>query len=261
MRRVHRRLIPILLLDRRRRLVKTVAFSERTYIGDPFNVIRLFNEKEVDELCLFDIDATVDRREPDPGFLGELASECFMPLTYGGGLTSLELCRRLNRVGIEKFVLGAAAVDSTLVSRLAKELGSQAVVACVDYRGDGDDAWCVVRSGRDPVGFSPLQLALEAQREGAGEILLQSVDRDGARRGMDLKLIRKVSRKLNVPLIAASGAAGVAHLAEALEAGASAAASGSAFCFVGRLRAVLISYPSNQQIGAARAAVRQTHER
>ena len=133
--RPRRRLIPILLLDRRRRLVKTVGFGERTYIGDPFNVVRLFNEKEVDELCLLDIDATVDQRAPDVGFLGELASECFMPLTYGGGITGVEQCRKLSRAGIEKFVVGTASLDDTVMRSIAKELGSQALVACVDVKG------------------------------------------------------------------------------------------------------------------------------
>ena len=151
--RPRRRLIPILLLDRRRRLVKTVGFGERTYIGDPFNVVRLFNEKEVDELCLLDIDATVDQRAPDAGFLGELASECFMPLTYGGGITGVEQCRKLSRAGIEKFVVGTASLDDTVMRSIAKELGSQALVACVDVKGSGDAARCVVRSGKSVSGY------------------------------------------------------------------------------------------------------------
>ncbi|MGH8612226.1 MAG: HisA/HisF-related TIM barrel protein [Gammaproteobacteria bacterium] len=248
---LYRRFIPILLLDRRRRLVKTVRFGERTYIGDPFNVIRLFNEKQADELCLLDIDATVDQRAPDIDFLGELASECFMPLTYGGGITSVEQCRKLNRAGIEKFVLGTSALDRTLLRGIAKELGSQAVVVCIDVRGAGNDARCVIRSGGRMLNFKPIDLALQAQEDGAGEIVIQSVDRDGARTGMDLDLIRHISSNCSVPIIAASGAGELNHLVQALAAGASAAASGSAFCFIGRLRAVLISYPNHSQKLAA----------
>ncbi len=252
--RLRRRLIPILLLDRRRRLVKTVSFGERTYIGDPFNVVRLFNEKEVDELCLLDIDATVDQRSPDVGFLGELASECFMPLTYGGGITNIEQCHKLSRAGIEKFVVGTSSLDDTVMHSIAKELGSQALVACVDVKGRGDAARCVVRSGNSLLNIGPTGLALRAQNAGAGEILLQSVDRDGARNGMDVELIRLVSSSVSVPTIAAGGAGELIHLVEALAAGASAAASGSAFCFIGRLRAVLVSYPSDSQVLTAMQA-------
>jgi cyclase len=243
-----RRIIPLLLLDRRRRLVKTVGFGARTYIGDPFNVVRLFNEKEVDELCLLDIDATVDQRPPDVGFIRELASECFMPLTYGGGITSGDQCRELSRAGIEKFVLGTSAVDSSLITAIAKELGSQALVVCIDVKSKGGAARCAVRSGKSVLDLDPTDLAMRAQAAGAGEILLQSIDRDGARTGMDLALIRRVSTSVSVPTIAAGGAGDLIHLIEALAAGASAAASGSAFCFLGRLRAVLISYPTDHQV-------------
>jgi imidazole glycerol-phosphate synthase subunit HisF len=249
--RIRPRLIPILLLDRRRRLVKTVCFGARTYIGDPFNVVRLFNEKEVDELCLLDIDATADARSPDVGFLGELASECFMPLTYGGGITSVEQCRKLSRAGIEKLVVGTAALDDGLVRSIARELGSQALVVCVDVKGSGDAARCAVSSGKRVLPIGPAELALRAQEAGAGEILLQSIDRDGARTGMDLALVNRVSSRVSIPTIAAGGAGELVHLLEALAAGASAAASGSAFCFIGRLRAVLISYPSNSRVASA----------
>jgi cyclase len=259
--RPHRRLIPLLLLDRHRRLVKTVGFGERTYIGDPFNVVRLFNEKEVDELCLLDIDATIDQRAPDAGFLGELASECFMPLTYGGGITGVEQCRKLSRAGIEKFVVGTASLDDTMMRSIAAALGSQALVACVDVKGSGDAARCVVRSGKSVLDIGPTSLALRAQNAGAGEILLQSVDRDGARSGMDIELIRQVSSRISLPTIAAGGAAQLTHLVEALAAGASAAASGSAFCFIGRLRAVLISYPSDSQVLTAMQVREYGHER
>jgi len=259
--RPRRRLIPLLLLDRRRRLVKTVGFDERTYIGDPFNVVRLFNEKEVDELCLLDIDATIDQRAPDAGFLGELASECFIPLTYGGGITDVEQCCRLSRAGIEKFVVGTASLDETMMRSIATALGSQALVACVDVKGSGDAARCVVRSGKRVLDLGPTSLAVRAQNAGAGEILLQSVDRDGARSGMDIELIRQVSSSISLPTIAAGGAGQLTHLVEALASGASAAASGSAFCFIGRLRAVLISYPSDSQVLTAIEAQEYGHER
>lgn len=250
---MRKRLIPVLLVDSRRRLVKTVRFGERTYVGDPFNVVRLFNEKEVDEICVLDIDATVQGREPEVDFIAELAGECFMPLSYGGGITRLEHCERLNRLGVEKFVLGHAALDRTLVQAIGRDIGAQALTACVDVAGSGDLARCMTRSARHDSGRHPLDVCRELQDWGVGEIMLQSIDRDGARTGMDLELIRSVSRALSVPLIALGGAGDSTHLAEALRAGASAVASGSAFVFIGRLRAVLVSYPSPAQLDALAA--------
>lgn len=231
--------IPVLLLDRNRRLVKTVRFGERTYVGDPFNVIRLFNEKEVDELCILDIDAGRDGRAIDTGFVAELAGECFMPLAYGGGLRTPEQCAPLARNGVEKFVLGAAATNPTLIRSLAGIYGSSSVMACVDYR-DGS-AW--IDGGRSDTGLSPVELARAAVAAGAGEVILQSIAHDGTRTGMDLTTIAEVSAALDVPMIALGGAGETTHLQEAAAAGAAAAASGSAFSFIGRLRAVLITYP------------------
>lgn len=250
------RLIPVLLFDRDKRLVKTVRFSERTYVGDPFNVIRLFNEKEVDEICVLDIDASVDGRGPDFEFIRALASECFMPLAYGGGIRTVDHCRKLNREGVEKFVLGSAALDLQLVRGLSAQFGSQAVVGCVDARGSGATAASFVRSGREATRFTALAQALALQQAGAGEVLLQSIDRDGAREGMDLHLLSSVSSRLSVPLIALGGAGSNRHLVEALQAGASAAASGSAFTFIGRLRAVLVSYPEPREMDALLSTTR-----
>lgn len=247
---MRKRLIPVLLVDRHRRLVKTVGFGARTYIGDPFNVVRLFNEKEVDEICVLDIDATTDARAPDFGFLRELAGECFMPLAYGGGIAQLAHCEQLNRIGVEKFVLGHAALDRALVQAVSRDLGTQAVVACVDVAGTGAEARCMTRSARNATSLAPLEHCLALQQAGVGEIILQSVDRDGARTGYDLELIADLSARLDVPLVALGGAGDSRHLAQALHAGASAAASGSAFTFIGRLRAVLVSYPDPVEMDA-----------
>ena len=243
---MRKRLIPVLLLDRDKRLVKTVQFGERTYVGDPFNVVRLFNEKEVDELCVLDIDATRDGREPDFGFLKELSSECFMPLAYGGGIRDLAHCERLNRDGVEKFVLGHGAMRQELVRALCNAVGSQAVAGCVDVRGSGSAAHCISTGGT--TAFKPQELCATLQDCGVGEIIVQSVDRDGLRSGFDLDLIQTLSSQLDVPLVALGGAGTSRHLAAALHAGASAAASGSAFSFIGRLRAVLITYPDHDEM-------------
>lgn len=230
------RMIPVLLVDRNRRVVKTIRFGERTYIGDPLNIIRLFNEKEVDEICVLDIDATADGREPDFAFVSALASECFMPLSYGGGIASIEHARRLIGMGIEKVMLRSHAKE-TLIAAVAEEFGAQAVVACLDYREPSrtlafDDA-------REPLEDCAVRLA----QAGAGELIIQSVDRDGMRTGMDIDAIAALAPRLSVPVIALGGAGTTAHLEAATTAGADAAASGSAFCFIGNLRAVLVTYP------------------
>ena len=228
--------------------MKTVAFGERTYIGDPFNVIRLFNEKEVDEIVVLDIDATVDGRQPDAGFLKELATECFIPLAYGGGLRDVASCEPLAQVGIEKFVIGSAAGDANFLSALSRNFGAQAVVGCVDVRSPGGSAAAYSMSGRSALGINAQDQARRLQDLGCGEIIVQSIDRDGNRSGYDLELIKSVSAALSIPVIALGGAGTYEHLYEALRAGASAAASASAFCFIGRLRAVLINYPAPRDI-------------
>ena len=236
------RLIPVLLLDRDRRLVKTLRFRERTYVGDPFNVLRLFNEKEVDEICILDIDATPDRRAPDLGYISELASECFMPLSYGGGLCDVSVCEQIGRAGVEKFVIGAQADNLELLTAMRDSFGSQAVVACLDYSG----SIAIDRTATGSAG----SLADRARRvvdAGAGELILQSIDRDGTRGGMDLQTIAVISAAVDSPVVALGGAGETHHLMDALRVGASAAASGSAFTFIGRLRAVLINYPDGGQ--------------
>ena len=226
------RLIPVLLLDRDRRLVKTVRFGERTYIGDPFNIVRLFNEKEVDEICLLDIDAARDGRAVDAGFIAELASECFMPLSYGGGIAPGAPVERLARAGIEKFVIGTAAVDHAFVRSLADTFGTQAIVACIDYRG-GPVQRAMIRGATIELDQDPVSHALALEDSGVGEVILQSIDRDGMRQGMDTDLISKVSRAISIPLVALGGGGEVADLEAALAAGASAGASGSAFSLWG----------------------------
>jgi cyclase len=239
-----------LLLDRDRRLVKSVAFGERTYIGDPFNAVRLFNEKEVDEIVIMDIDATLDNRTPDVGFVAELASECFVPLSYGGGLRSARMCETLAAQGVEKLVIGTMGYDPAFIGAVSAALGAQAVVGCVDYRGSGTLAQVHRRAGQVPVPGGIADAANRLCAAGCGEVILQSIDLDGMRRGFDLSTLAQIAPTLSVPVIALGGAGVADDLAHALQAGASAAASGSAFSFIGRLRAVLISYPESDWIDA-----------
>jgi cyclase len=238
-------LIPVLLLDRHRRLVKTIAFGMRTYVGDPFNVLRIFNEKEVDEIVVLDIDASIDGREPDFGFVRALASECFMPMGYGGAVKSVQHAEKLYSSGVEKLVIGSAAANTSVVADIAREFGSQSVTVCIDVslRGQG---WGVrTRAGQLDVGSDPVTYAKAMADLGAGEIILQCIDRDGVRGGYALDLLNQVCSSVRIPVIALGGAGTVEHLRDGLLAGASAVASGSAFVFLGRLRAVLITYPTS----------------
>jgi imidazole glycerol-phosphate synthase subunit HisF len=242
------RIIPVLLLDSCKRLVKTRCFKEEVYVGDPFNVIRIFNEKEVDEICVLDINASVEDRRPDVGFISELASECFMPLSYGGGIRSVADATPIFASGVEKVVLGRASIDLAAVRSVADSFGSQAVSACIDCRRVNNDWRVVLDRGRVMTNLDPITQAKAVEQAGAGEIILQNVDRDGERSGYDSILVSSVSKSVNVPLVALGGAGQFADLAEGLRIGASAVASGSAFVFIGRLRAVLITYPPPHEI-------------
>ncbi len=238
------RIIPCLLVEQGR-LVKTVEFNRRTYVGDPINAIRVFNDKGADELVLLDIAATPEGRGPDFELLEKVASECFMPLCYGGGVTSLEQMRRVLALGIEKVAVNTSAVERPeLVREAAAEFGSQSVVVSIDVRRSRRGRKEVVtRGARRRTGSDPVQFAQEAERLGAGELLVTSVDRDGTMRGYDLELIRRVTASVGVPVVACGGAGNARDLVAAIdEGGASAAAAGSMFVFTGRHRAVLISY-------------------
>lgn len=238
----------MLLLDSRRRLVKTRRFIDEVYVGDPFNVIRIFNEKEVDEICVLDINASLEGRQPDVGFISELASECFMPLSYGGGIKSVADAMPIFAAGVEKVVLGRAINDPGAVRALANSFGSQAVSACIDCRRINNDWRVAFDRGLTVTNQDPVTQAKAVEQAGAGEIILQNVDRDGERDGYDGSLISAVSTAVNVPVVALGGAGQFSHLVEGLRFGASAVASGSTFVFIGRLRAVLITYPSPHDV-------------
>jgi imidazole glycerol-phosphate synthase subunit HisF len=250
------RVIPCLLLQGER-LVKTVRFKQPTYVGDPINAVKIFNDREVDELAILDISATPERRDPPFAHLEAIAGECFMPLSYGGGIRTIEQARRLFSLGVEKVLINSAAADNpALLTGIAAEYGSQAVIAGVDVRKDWLGRTRVfTRSGSTNTGREPIAYAKAMADAGAGEILLNSIDRDGTMSGYDLDLVRQVSAAVPVPLVACGGAGSIAHLAAAIGAGASAVAAGSLFVFAGPRRAVLINYPSAAELRAAVAAV------
>jgi cyclase len=240
------RVIPCLLL-RGHGLVKTRKFKDPVYVGDPVNAVRIFSEKEVDELVILDIDASREGREPDYEFVAEIAGECFMPVAYGGGIQTLAQARKLIRCGIEKVVINSASIESTaLIRAIADVFGGQAVVGSIDVRKTLLGGHRVfVRSGTIETKLKPEDHAVSLEQAGAGEIFLTSIDRDGQMEGYDLELIKKVSSAVNVSVVACGGAGTVDHMRRAIgEGGASAVSAGSMFVFHGKHRAVLINYPT-----------------
>lgn len=242
MRRI--RVIPVLLLHNRG-LVKSVRFKNYKYIGDPINAVRIFNEKEVDELCILDITASKQGRGPDLDHIAEIVSEAFMPISYGGGITTLEQAEKLFYSGVEKVVLNRSAVEQPkLISDISERFGRQSVLASIDYKSGwfgGIAAYTM--NGSEKIAKDPVELARECEAHGAGEILLNSIDRDGTYEGFDYKTIEKVSSSVSVPVVACGGASSVEDFRRAVDAGASAVAAGSMFVFQRPHNAVLISYP------------------
>lgn len=244
------RVIPSLLMTERR-LVKTIGFRKRVYLGDPINTVKIFNDKLVDELVLLDIDATAKGREPDYAYLESIASQCFMPLGYGGGVTSAEQVRRILGLGIEKVVINAAAVGRPeLISEAAELAGSQSIVVSIDVKKTWLGGYEIrTHNGRRSTRLDPAGFAAEAERRGAGEILLNSIDRDGMMNGYDIKLVRQVADAVSIPLVACGGAGRIEHFGEAVhQGGASAVAAGSLFVFSGPHKAVLINFPSQKDL-------------
>lgn len=244
------RLIPCLLLSEGD-LVKTVRFKQPNYLGDPINAVKIFSEKCVDELCIQDIEASKAGRGPDFDLLRDMAGEAFMPLSYGGGVTTFEQAAKLFHIGFEKVILNTSLIERPeLISQLADRYGVQAVVASIDVKQDLLKRYkCVIRDGTALVNETPQALALRAQKLGAGEILLNSVDRDGTMQGYDLKLVRSVATELSIPLIACGGARDAADMGKVLNEGqAHAAAAGSMFVYWGPLKAVLINAPTEETL-------------
>ena len=244
------RLIPCLLIHKGG-LVKTIKFGEPKYVGDPLNAVRIFNEKEVDELMVVDIDASRNGAAPNEALIAQMAAECRMPLCYGGGVKSAEVVERLVALGVEKVALSSAAVEQpALVSEAAERVGRQSVVVVMDVKATGLLRSREVvthnatrRTGHDPVGF-----AKEMQRLGAGEIVLNSVDRDGTMQGYDLALIDQLKAAIDVPLTVLGGAGKLDDIRDLTKRHpVIGAAAGSLFVFKGKFRAVLINYPDRAQ--------------
>jgi len=244
------RVIPALLL-KGQGLVKTVKFKEPKYLGDPINIVRIFNDKEVDELVLLDITATPEKRGPQFDLLKNIASEAFIPLAYGGGIRSMDDVRKLLSIGIEKLIMNTSAVETpSLVREVADHAGSQAAVVSMDVKKGLLGKYEVfTHCGQKKTGLDPVKHAVEMERMGVGEILINSIDRDGTMQGYDVDLVRRVADAVHVPVVACGGAGNLSHVSEVIKQGhASAAAAGSIFVFQGPLRGVLISYPTPKEL-------------
>ena len=246
------RIIPTLLIDDRD-LTKTVQFGKRTYLGDPVNAVKIFNRKGIDELSILDIGATRNHREPDYELLRDIASEAFMPLSYGGGIDAMDQIHELLAVGYEKVVLNTALVQTPeLITKSAEQFGSQSIVASIDAKKTGNEYKCYITDGTEETRWNPAELAKKAAELGAGEIIINSIDNDGMMKGYDIELIRQVADAVNIPVIAIGGAGCVADLRSALREGhAHAAAGGSMFVYYGKMKAVLITAPSEMELTEA----------
>jgi cyclase len=246
------RIIPCLLVHEGG-LVKTQKFGAPKYVGDPINAVKIFNEKECDELVVLDIDAAVNKAEPNYALIAKLAAECRMPLCYGGGVTTAEQAARIVDLGVEKVAVSSAAVaDPALLTRMADAIGRQSVVAVLDVRrrsglfGKGYEL--CTHNARTSHKLDPVAFAMQLQDAGAGEIVINSVDRDGEMKGYDIELAKLMRAALKVPLTILGGAGSLDHLGELIGAcGVVGAAAGSLFVFKGQYRAVLINYPTQTQ--------------
>lgn len=243
------RVIPVLLIEKRR-LVKTVRFRDPHYVGDPINALKVFNEKEVDELVILDIGVSASKSEPDFEYLKALAGECFMPISYGGGITSIEHARKIFQIGVEKIVLGRTAFSNpAMIEVLASTFGSQSVVICIDVKKNiFGSANAYIDSGKNKIAGDVVKWVKTFERCGAGEIILQSIPNDGTFSGYNLELIRTVASSVSIPVVAAGGAANLEDFVKALQNGASAVAAGSMFLYKGSHKGVVINYPSQPEL-------------
>lgn len=243
------RIIPCLLFQDEG-LVKTTQFKKPRYVGDAINAIRIFNAKEVDEMIFLDIEATLKKRSINLAFIKQLATECFMPLAIGGGVKSLGEIKNILGTGVEKVIINSAFFDNPLfIRQAADKFGSQSIVVSIDVKQEKPGFYRVfTRSGTKNTNLDVIEAVKLAEEMGAGEIMINSIDKDGVMSGYDTKLIKTVANIVNIPIIACGGAGSFVDLKKAICAGAQAAAAGSLFVFYGARRAVLINFPSKKEL-------------
>jgi cyclase len=243
------RIIPSLLVQDNG-LVKTVNFRNPKYVGDPINAVRIFNDKGVDELVIFDIDATVLRKVPNYSLIERLASQSMMPLCYGGGVNTVEQAQRIFSLGIEKIALSSAVLENPLlITEISERVGSQSVIVVLDVKKKLLGGYEIfTHNGKKATGINPIIFAEKAQRLGAGEIVINSIDKDGLMKGYDLDLIDKVREKITVPMTVLGGAGSLEDMEKVIDKhGVIGVAAGSLFVFKGPYKAVLINYPTQLQ--------------
>jgi cyclase len=244
------RIIPVLLL-KNNGLVKTVKFKNEKYVGDPINAVKIFNEKEVDELIFLDITASQQKRKPDFTYIEDIATECFMPFGYGGGLKTIDDIKNLFAVGAEKAILNSIALeDKKFITKAAEYFGSQSIIVSIDVKKTILGQYRVYSHvDRKLTRVDPVQFAIEMEQLGAGEVFLNSVDQDGTMDGFDHQVYQAVCKRLTIPVVACGGAGKLTDFSSIVnECGVSAVAAGSFFVFHGKHRAVLITYPEYKEL-------------
>jgi cyclase len=232
-------------------LVKTIQFKNHGYIGDPLNTVRIFNELEVDELCFLDIRASLENREPNYNLLAEIANECFMPLSYGGGVKDAETAKKILSIGFEKIILNTSAFRTpNLITEIANYSGNQSVVVSIDFKKNIFGNYQVyVLDGTKKIQMDPVQYAIIVENLGAGELLLTSIDKDGTWLGYDIDILSKISNAVNIPVIANGGAGSVSHISEVIQnTKVSAVAIGSMVVYQGKGLGVLVNFPDKKDL-------------
>lgn len=243
------RIIPSLLVHQNG-LVKTVNFKNPKYVGDPINAVRIFNEKAVDELAIFDIDATVLGIEPNYSLIERLASQSRMPLCYGGGVKTVEQAQRIFSLGIEKIALSSSIIHNPdLITEIADRVGAQSVIVVLDVKKKMLGSYEVyTHNGTKPTSINPIKFVEKAQSLGAGEVVINAIDRDGMMKGYDLELIAKIREKITLPMTVLGGAGSLNDIETVIEKhGVIGVAAGSLFVFKGPYKAVLINYPTQSE--------------
>lgn len=243
------RVIPTLLL-KDKGLVKTVKFSKPTYIGDPINAVKIFNEMEADELVFLDVSATNENRTPSFDLIKQIGDEAFMPFAVGGGIKNIADIKKIISAGAEKIVINSAAFyNKNLIDEAASVIGSQSIIVSIDVKKNFFGKYEVyVNGGKKNTSISPEKYAEEFAKKGAGEILLNSIDKDGTMSGYDLTLIKSVSSAVDIPVVACGGAGKKEDFTAAINFGASAVAAGSMFVYYGSRKGVLINYPEKEEL-------------
>jgi len=243
------RIIPSLLIQNNG-LVKTINFKNPKYVGDPINAVKIFNEKEVDELSIFDIDATVKGLEPNFSLIERIVNQSRMPICYGGGVKTVEQAQRIFGLGVEKIALSSSAIQNPkLITQIAHRVGAQSVIVVLDIKKKLFGGYEVyTHNGKNATGINPFKFIEEAQLLGAGEIVINSIDQDGVMKGFDMSLIDKAREKSSLPMTVLGGAGNLEDIKKVIDKHKIiGVAAGSLFVFKGKYKAVLINYPNKSE--------------